>query len=150
MLDLLVGVEMKPALAALLLRAAVPGDRQRLQPAVGKLDQILLQRIEAEGVFDLERGELAVGPVGLDQELAVLAKEARVHAVIVEARIVEIAKHGLVGRMVHRVLVLRAAPQRCLCLRGSRRRPSLPTKVGALDAWVLPVGEIGQPPVRTP
>ena len=44
--DLLVGIEVEPALAALVLRAAVPGDRQRLQPAVGKLDEILLQRIE--------------------------------------------------------------------------------------------------------
>ena len=90
---------------------AVPGDRQRLQPAVGEFDEVLLQRIDAEGVFHLERGELAVRTVGLDQELSVLAEEARMHAVIVEAGIVEIAEHRFVGRVVHRVLVLRAAPK---------------------------------------
>ena len=105
------GIEVEPALAALVLRPAVPGDRQRLQAAIGKLDQVLLQRIEAEGVLDLERGELAVGAVGLDEELAVLAEEARAHAVIVEARVVEIAEHRFLGRVVHRVLVLRGAPQ---------------------------------------
>src|SRR5262249_1628144 len=49
-LDLLVRVEMEPALAALLFRARVPGDRERLQAAVGKFDEILLQRIDPEGV----------------------------------------------------------------------------------------------------
>ena len=91
--DLLVGIEVEPALAALVLRPAVPGDRQRLQAAIRELDQVLLQRIDAEGVFDLERGELAVGAVGLDEELAVLAEKAGAHAVVVEARIVEVAQH---------------------------------------------------------
>src|SRR5215470_2033192 len=83
-LDLLVRVEVKPALAALLLWAAVPGDRQRLQPAIGKLNQILLQWIDPEGVFDFENPELSVRPVGLDQEFPVIAEEARVHIVILE------------------------------------------------------------------
>jgi hypothetical protein len=64
--DVLVRIEMEPALAALVRRPAVPGERQRLQPSVGKLDQILLQRIDAERVFDLEGGELPVGAVGFD------------------------------------------------------------------------------------
>ena len=109
--DLLVGIEVEPALAALVLRAAVPGERERLQAAVGKLDEILLQRIDAEGVLDLEGGELAVGPVGLDQEFSVLAEEARVDAEIVEARIVEVAEHRAVGGVIHRELVLRGEPQ---------------------------------------
>src|SRR5262245_56572282 len=110
-LDLLVGIEVEPALAALVLRTAVPGERQRLQPAVGKLDEILLQRIDAEGVLHLEGGELAVRPVGLDQEFSVPAEEAGMHAVMVEARVVEIAEHGLVGRVLHGEPVLRCAPQ---------------------------------------
>src|SRR5262249_57043208 len=93
-LDLLVRIEMEPALAALLLRPTVPGDRQRLQAAVGKLDQVLLKRVEAERVLDLEGGELAVRPVGLDEKFAVLAEEARAHAVMLEARVVEVAEHG--------------------------------------------------------
>jgi len=115
-LDLLVRVEMKPALTTLVLWAAVPGDRQRLQPAVGKLNQILLQRIEPERVLDLERGKLAVGPIGLDQELPVPAEEAGAYAVVVEARVGKIAKNRLVVGMGHRVAMLRAAPESCLCL----------------------------------
>src|SRR6516165_7672649 len=110
-LDLLVRVEVEPALAALRFRAAIPGDRERLQAAVREFDQVLLQRIDAEGVFHLERGELAVGSVGLDEEFPLLAEEAGVHAVIVETRLVEIAEYRRVGRMVHRLLVLRHAPE---------------------------------------
>ena len=114
-LDLLVRVEMKPALTALILRPAVPGDRQRLHAAIRKLDEILLQRIEAECVFDLEHGGLAVGAVGFDEELSILAKEARTYAEIVEGRVLEIAEHRRLGGVGHRMLVLRAAPQLRLC-----------------------------------
>ena len=58
--DRFVRIEMKPALAALVLGSGVPGERQRLQATVRKLHQILLQRIEAERVLDLEGRELAV------------------------------------------------------------------------------------------
>ena len=89
--DLLVRIEMKPALSALFLRAAVPGDRQRLHPPVREFDQILLQRIDPEGVFHLEGGELSVRAVGLDKKFAALAEKAGAYAVIIEARVVEIA-----------------------------------------------------------
>ena len=121
-LDLLVRIEMEPALAAFVLGPAVPGDRQRLQPAVGEFDEILLQRVDTERVLDLEGGELAVRPVGLDEKLSVLAEEARTHAVIVEARVVEIAEHRLVGRVLHREVVLRGAPLLRFGRGGSRRR----------------------------
>src|SRR5262249_10915579 len=49
-------------------------------------------------------------------EFPILAEEARVHAVIVETRLVEIAEYRCAGRMVHRLLVLRRAPE--LRLRG--------------------------------
>src|SRR5262249_43796618 len=110
-LDLLVGIEVEPALPALLLRSRVPGDRERLQPAVGERDQILLQRVDPEGVFDLEGRGLAVGTVGLDHKFAVPPEEARADAVVVEARLVEIAEDGLLRRVVHGELVLRFAPQ---------------------------------------
>ena len=42
MRQVLAGIEMKPALSALLLRPAVPGDAQRLIAAVRKTDQVLL------------------------------------------------------------------------------------------------------------
>ena len=111
-LDLFIGIEMKPALAALVLRPAVPGDRKRLYPAVRKFDQILLEGIDAEGVFHLEGRKLAVGAVGFDKELIVLPEEAGMDAVIVETGIIEIAEHGGGGRVLHRMLVLGFLPQR--------------------------------------
>ncbi len=109
--DMLIRIEVEPALAALLLRAAVPSDGQRLHAAVRKLDEILLQGLEPERVLHLERTELAVRAVGLDEELAVLFEEAGLGAVIVEARVVEIAEHGVGARVGHGVGVLRGMPQ---------------------------------------
>ena len=79
--------------------------------AVGKLDEILLQWIDAEGVLDFERRQPAVGPIGLDEKLPILAEEAGSYAVIVEGHIAEIAEHRFVGRMLHGKLMLRAAPE---------------------------------------
>src|SRR5208337_49608 len=85
--DLLVRIEVKPALSALVLRPAVPAERQRLDAAVGKLHEILLERIDAERVFDREFGELPVRPVGLDHELAVAPEKARLDPEMLEARV---------------------------------------------------------------
>ena len=109
--DRLAGIEVEPALAALVLRPAVPGDPERLKTPVGKLDQILLQRKDAERVFDLEFGELAVGTVCLDHELAVATEKARLDAEMLEGCIREIAEHRLVRRVVHRALMVRAGPE---------------------------------------
>src|SRR5215475_5580216 len=69
------GVEVKPALAACFLRTRVPGDRERLDPAVRKLDEVLLERVDAEGVLDGELGEATVTPVGPYEEPAVSLEE---------------------------------------------------------------------------
>src|SRR5262249_11397054 len=115
-LDLLIGIEMKPALTALPLRSCVPRNRQRLHAAVGKFDQILLQRIDTEGVFDLEDGELPVRPIGLDKKFPTLAKEAGVYAVIIERRVIEITEHRRFVRMLHGELMLGMPPKLCLRL----------------------------------
>ncbi len=109
--DRLVRVEVEPALAARGLGAAVPGDRQRLQASVGELDQVLLQRLDPEGVFHLEGGEPAIRPVRLDQEPVAVAEEARPHAEMVEGCAGEVAEHRSLGRVVHRHSVLRAGPR---------------------------------------
>src|SRR5262245_25026405 len=81
--DCLVWIEVEPALTASFLCTAVPGEGECLQAAIGKLNQILLQRIDAEGEFHLEIRKLAVGAVRLHEELTVLAKKARLHAEVV-------------------------------------------------------------------
>src|SRR5262249_19509128 len=75
MLDVLVRIEMEPALSAFFLRAAIPRDRERLHAPVWKLDQILLKWIDAEGEFHLEGGQLAIRPVGFDKIFPVLARK---------------------------------------------------------------------------
>src|SRR5262245_14160913 len=82
--DFFIGIEMEPPLPALFLWAGIPGDRERLHAPVRKLDQVLLQRIDAEGVFHLENCELSIGSVCFDQRLAIPSKEARTDAVIIE------------------------------------------------------------------
>ena len=59
-----IGIEMEPALPALVLRARVPRNAERLKPAFRQFDQILLQRRDAERVADFEVCELAVRAVG--------------------------------------------------------------------------------------
>jgi hypothetical protein len=59
----------KPALAALPFRTAVPGDAERLIPAAGKGDPVLLQRIDPEGVSNLVVVKSPVGALGTDHEL---------------------------------------------------------------------------------
>ena len=70
-----------------------------------------MERIDAKGVFHLESSQLAVRPVGVDEEFAAPAKEAGMDAVVIEARIVEIAEHGFLGGVIHGVFVLGFAPK---------------------------------------
>ena len=80
--------------------------------AIREFNQILLQWINAEGVFNLEGQKLAVGAVGLDEEFVVLFEKARLDAEIVETGIIEIAEHGSGRSVLHGVLMLGLLPQR--------------------------------------
>ena len=81
-----------------------------MQLAARQLDQVLLQRCHAEGVFHLEVAGLTVRPFGADPVLAVTLKEADIHAIAVEARLLEITKHRCRVRFLHRQIVLRTMP----------------------------------------
>ncbi len=73
--EILVGIKVEPALAALLPGPAVPGDAQHLVAAVGETDQVLLQGMHAEGVGDFKVLEAALRPVGAYHEFPVAAEE---------------------------------------------------------------------------
>ncbi len=105
-----VGIEMKPALAALGRWPRVPGDSQSLQAAVGQGDQILLQRRDAEGVGDVEIGQFAVGAIGADPEFSVLLEECALHPVLFKCGAVEAAQNGLIVGGLHGDGVMRAQP----------------------------------------
>jgi hypothetical protein len=108
--DVLPRVEVEPALTAALLGSRVPGDTQGLQAPVRKLDQILLQRRDAEGVLDRKFGEPPIGSVCAHEELAVTAEERGGHAHVGESGVVEVAQHGALAGLGHRGGVLRALP----------------------------------------
>src|SRR5262245_28675804 len=69
--DLFLGMKMKPALATVRFWAAVPRNAERLKPETWQLNHILLQRLDAESVFDLVVAEFAVRSVGVDEKLTV-------------------------------------------------------------------------------
>jgi hypothetical protein len=110
-LELLVRVELEPALAALPFRTAVPGDADCLQPSARKRDQVLLQRIDPEGVADLILVERAVGALRTHQELGTGAREGGGNAEMFEPGVGKIAQHGFFCRLLHRQSVVRALPK---------------------------------------
>ena len=106
----LVRIKMHPALAALILRPAVPRDPERLIAPARKGDQILLQRIDAEGIGDLVIMQRPVRPFGARHEGIAIAAECRRDAVMIEARAIEVAEHGRRRRLLHRLRMMRASP----------------------------------------
>ncbi|MNB97401.1 hypothetical protein D3C75_446280 [compost metagenome] len=94
-------IEGEPTLSALRLGAAVPGQGQGLQAAAGEGDQVLLQRIMAEGVEDLDVNRLALFPLETDEIVLSLAKEAGLDASFVEMGVVEIPQHVVRGGVAH-------------------------------------------------
>jgi hypothetical protein len=83
-LDLLVGIEVNPALASRRPRPAVLCEREGLDAPVGRFDEVPLQRVGAERVLHLERGGEAVRAVGLNVELVVVAIAARLQSILGE------------------------------------------------------------------
>ena len=110
--DVLPRVEVKPALAALVFRARVPGNGQRLHAPSRQFDQVLLQRTHAECVLDLVVVELAVRTIGIDEVPAVTTRERRCRSGILELAVGEVAEHGLVVGDLHGQVVIRPAPRR--------------------------------------
>ena len=104
-----VGIEMKPSLPALRAGPRVPGQAERLEPAVGERDEVLLQGVDTERVRDLELARLAVRALGADEELAVPAEERGGDAPVRDAGLVEAPEDGLGCGGLHRARVVGAA-----------------------------------------
>src|SRR5512139_410016 len=98
---------MKPALAAGGLRPRIPTNAEGLQAPAGELDEILLQRIDAEGVGDAVLAQGAVGTVRTHEEPAILPEERRDHPVVGERGIVEVAQDRGGIRDLHGAVMMR-------------------------------------------
>ena len=112
--DRFLRIEVEPALPAFLRRARVPHHVQRLIAAAREGDEVLLERVHAEGVRDLVVVHRAVGAVRVDEELAVARGEGARDAEVRVLRALEIPQHGCGGGRLHREVVVRAAPERIL------------------------------------
>jgi hypothetical protein len=109
-LELLTGIELEPALTTLVFGPAVPGDPERLQPAAGKGDQVLLQRIDPERIGDRIVVQRAIRAVCADHELVAIAEEGGRDPKMLERRVGEVAEHRSLGGFLHCQGVVRALP----------------------------------------
>src|ERR1039458_6670219 len=89
---LLVGVEVEPALAVVLLAPRIPRQNQALHSTVGEGNQVLLQGRDPERIRKLKVLQFAVGAVGADVELAVLLKEAGSYAIFHKVCVIKITR----------------------------------------------------------
>ena len=99
--DALLRIEVKPALAALRLGPAVPGNAQGIETAAGQRQQVLLQGVDTKHVFDsvilqLSRRAIGAYPVGI-----AFAKKTAFNAIVKKTGILEIAQHGLLRSPLH-------------------------------------------------
>ena len=76
---------------------------QRLEPAIGKRDQVLLQRIDADRVGDLEFTALRAFAA---RSAVLAALELPRHRAVAEHRARELSEHRVRGSLLHRARVL--------------------------------------------
>jgi len=109
-LDLLAGIKVEPALAALLFAARIPSYDKTLETAVGKWNQILLQGVDAEGIRKVEVLKLAVGAFGMNVKLGIFLIEGGSNSVLGKVSIAEVSQDSGVIRQLHSLSVMGTAP----------------------------------------
>lgn len=75
-IDGLVGLQVKPFLTGLGGGSAVPGQVQCLQSSSARFSQVLLQRVVAERVTNVEFTRFAIATAGCDPKAAILSKKS--------------------------------------------------------------------------
>ena len=84
----------------------VPRDGQALETAAGKRRQVLLERLGAARVRQLEVGMLPVRTLRIDEEAALAHEEPGRHAEVGERRIAEVAEDRLRPGRLHGEVVV--------------------------------------------
>ena len=105
-IDIFVGLQMVPALPALRGRPAVPGHIERLQVTLANIDQILLQRVVPEGIFDGVDTGLTILTHGCYPVSSIAFEQARVDPVKADGDIAEITQHVVFAGGLHRLAVI--------------------------------------------
>lgn len=76
-------------------------DTQRLIAPAGQREQILLQRVDAKGVVNFKILQVPVGAIGIHKVFSITHKKARLHLLVTETGLIEIAQYGLIIRQRH-------------------------------------------------
>ncbi len=108
--NVFVGVNVKPALTALRPGPCIPRESERLQTAVRKFDQVLLQWFDTEDVSD---SKILLFPLLITCPhvvFIVTREEPNGLAIIVDACIIKVAEHGVTISNLHRQLVMGTHP----------------------------------------
>ena len=83
--DSLFRIKVKPAFFR-----GIPSDDQGLETSSGKFDQVLLKRLDAEGVLDFEIGHPTFRAFRVNEEFGSFFEESRCYPELGEASIIEI------------------------------------------------------------
>src|SRR5262245_62094295 len=110
--DPLAGIQVEPPLSPGGFWPGIPGNAQRLQAPARHRYQILLERIESEGVADFEVSEFTVAAVGTDVEPPVALVEGRRDPGVRKRRLLKLPENGSIAGLGHGAGVLGPFPRR--------------------------------------
>ena len=108
--DRFIGIKMIPALSSILLGPTVPAQLQHLNMAPGKLDHVLLQRINPQYVVHLEICILPIRSLGIDEKLVILPEEPALDPEMFIPGIIKVPENGIRICLLHGQLVVGAMP----------------------------------------
>ena len=108
--QILVGVEIKPTLAALLPWPRIPGDAQHLQFSAGQFDQVLLQGIHAKGKANLIVSGFATISIGVYKKFSISQVKPGDKFILGERRVVEVTQYSRRACHLHCLGMVRLLP----------------------------------------
>ena len=108
--DVLVGIEVEPALTTVRVGTRIPGERQGLHAASREFNEVLLQRLDAEHIGDAKILQRTVLPRGPHNKTIVICQKTGSFTEVVELGISEVAEHAVVRDRLHGQLVVRTLP----------------------------------------
>ena len=111
MRDWFIGVNMKPALSALVRGPGVPAKAQVSESARWETDEVLLQWSNSENVIDLELLNGAVLTFGLNYKRVATLEKTGFEPEMSEFGVFEITQDSFVTYFLHGQIVIGACPQ---------------------------------------
>ena len=113
MRDIFIGIfiDVVPPLTALCLWPGVPGDTQCLKSSPGQRQEQLLKGIDPENIGDFKGLKLAIGIVGTDPVVTVLARKFTGNALISKGDVIEVTKDCVGRGFLHCQIMVRVCPK---------------------------------------